>query len=704
MFFNTSEFLNQLNNLNDDSSFDSAGLKPALNMILTQFKSEHALSQVKHMDYLCEDNLIHYERKLGVSFLPVQVKDISKVRMQPPFLLKLSLPNEENRMVFAVLLHDRHIIYYDQIIKKNITLTLNTRISDHILSSWQVVLIADQIPMGMIALLKQTLHLVNTRFYIIFLAGILSCLSPILMSFLTAWFINNLHFGMESINPLGITSLCCVIFGMALLGFWNDFYVKMLNVKMMSYIIPGLIRKMLFMPSKKLKFNSSAEWVQKINDYEQALNQFLPKLISLMINVCGLIVLFGLLLVSMPKIALGYVIMAAFISFFKYQIARKNSQLVACQMNLKGKSSLFLQETLFQIIKIRSANALKHINQQWLLRLVKIKLCIWRSIKLDIMSNALDFVMPLLMLAIVCIFLVLADKPTHALDLLLMLVMSSSQFLMVFDKCIADATGLVTLRSAFDNLRQFNLSSESDEHSTPIFNIPIQGALRLMNVCLQNDFNQTLLNNITLEIPEGHFVAIVGKSGAGKSSLLSVILNLTKPTSGKIMLGDLPLAHICAANIRKHFSAVLQTSSLFPGTVFYNIALHSGMNVDEAWQLAHDVGLDKEICAMPMGMMTLISDNAAESISGGQKQKILIARALASKPRILCLDEATSSLDNHSQAIIFKHLKKLAITKIVIAHRPSTIRDADHIYVLDTGEIIAQGSYLDLVKNGKWCK
>ena len=142
---------------------------------------------------------------------------------------------------------------------------------------------------------------------------------------------------------------------------------------------------------------------------------------------------------------------------------------------------------------------------------------------------------------------------------------------------------------------------------------------------------------------------------------------------------------------------VLQNGQLISGSIYENIAGLSALSVDDAWTAAQAAALDEDIRAMPMGMRTLLPDGGG-GLSVGQKQRLMIARALAHKPRMLLFDEATSALDNRSQAVVQASLKRLSVTRVVIAHRLSSIRDVDRIYVMDSGRIVESGRYHDLIR------
>jgi ATP-binding cassette subfamily C protein len=208
-----------------------------------------------------------------------------------------------------------------------------------------------------------------------------------------------------------------------------------------------------------------------------------------------------------------------------------------------------------------------------------------------------------------------------------------------------------------------------------------------------------VLNDLCVHIAAGEFVAIVGASSSGKSTLLRLLLGFEQPDRGAIYFDGVDLRGLDAMSVRRQMGVVLQHGRLMPGDIYSNIVGTSGMSLDDAWEAARLAGLADDIRAMPMGMHTVIVD-AASTLSGGQRQRLLVARAIVARPRILLFDEATSALDNLTQAMVARSIAKLQVTRIVIAHRMSTVVGADRVLVLDGGHIVEQGTFAELLARG----
>ena len=205
-----------------------------------------------------------------------------------------------------------------------------------------------------------------------------------------------------------------------------------------------------------------------------------------------------------------------------------------------------------------------------------------------------------------------------------------------------------------------------------------------------------VLHDISLHIHPGEHVAIVGRSGCGKSTLMRLLLGMEIPRQGAIYYDYQDMRDLNPASVRSQLGVVLQNGQLMTGDIYSNIVGTSPLTMDDAWRAAEMAGIAEDIRSMPMGMHTIISEGSS-NISGGQKQRLLIARALAGNPAVVMLDEATSALDNRTQAIVTESLNRMKSTRIVIAHRLSTIREADRIVVMNQGSIVEQGSFDELM-------
>ena len=209
-----------------------------------------------------------------------------------------------------------------------------------------------------------------------------------------------------------------------------------------------------------------------------------------------------------------------------------------------------------------------------------------------------------------------------------------------------------------------------------------------------------VLEDLSLKIRPGEYVAIVGRTGSGKSTLMRLLLGFETPEKGAIYYDGKDLNSLDLGSLRRHVGAVMQDGGLFQGDIYSNIVITAPyLTVDDAWAAAETAGIADDIRAMPMGMYTLIGEGQGK-ISGGQKQRIMIARAVAPKPKLLLFDEATSALDNKTQRQISEALDVMACTRVVVAHRLSTIRHCDRIIVLDGGAIVEDGTYEELIAAG----
>lgn len=226
----------------------------------------------------------------------------------------------------------------------------------------------------------------------------------------------------------------------------------------------------------------------------------------------------------------------------------------------------------------------------------------------------------------------------------------------------------------------------------------LDGSINVEHVSFSYDENEaSVFDNLSLRIKSGEYLGIVGSSGCGKTTLLKLLLGFEQPDSGRIYYGNQDMAAIDLQELRKQFGVVLQDGKLISGSIYENIIINNpDASAEDLNRAIEAAGLKSDIEAMPMGLHTILSEDSP-MISGGQQQRILIARALINNPKILFFDEATSALDNLSQAKVNESLENLDCTRIVVAHRLSSVMKCHRIIVLGKGGIIEQGDYQQLM-------
>ena len=228
----------------------------------------------------------------------------------------------------------------------------------------------------------------------------------------------------------------------------------------------------------------------------------------------------------------------------------------------------------------------------------------------------------------------------------------------------------------------------------------LSGAMEIANVSFRYPSDGAMiLQGVKFSIEPGEFVAIVGTTGSGKSTLIKLLLGLEVPSAGTILLDQRDLSGLDVDAVRRQMGVVLQHPQLMPSSLFENIRGTANVGIEDVWEAARLAGIADDIEAMPMKLHTVVTEGG-QGLSGGQLQRIAIARAIVRNPAFLILDEATSALDNVTQAEVSRNLAQLACTRIVVAHRLSTVMGADRIIVLDQGKVAESGTYEQLMAAG----
>jgi NHLM bacteriocin system ABC transporter ATP-binding protein len=265
---------------------------------------------------------------------------------------------------------------------------------------------------------------------------------------------------------------------------------------------------------------------------------------------------------------------------------------------------------------------------------------------------------------------------------------------------LADASmSLLKAVPTFERLKPIlDTLPESDETKTNPGKLRGEVAVSHLNFRYTPD-GPWIIKDVSFTIKPGQFVAFVGASGCGKSTMLRLLLGFERAHSGSVQYDGQDLATLDVRAVRQQLGVVLQESRVLPTDIYRNIVGTSAHTMDDAWEAAGMAGLADDIKQMPMGMHTIVSEGGG-TFSGGQRQRLLIARALVNKPRLIYFDEATSALDNRAQAVVTQSMDRLDATRIVIAHRLSTIVNADRIFYFEGGQVKEEGTYKELLARG----
>ncbi len=464
-----------------------------------------------------------------------------------------------------------------------------------------------------------------------------------------------------------------------------------------GYELQDAIYQRIFeLPENFFRKYDSADLAQRIMGTGTVANLLVSKIV-----VNGLGFVFALVyLIQMihysGKLAIAGVIMLTVYSIAVVTLYRLIIRYVKRSAEYQGEATGKLYQYLSGVEKIRMAGAEERVILEYSLPVSKEK-------KEKIRENHIGSFVSVLMDASSIVFSMIL----YYMMVKSKLNLSMGSFL-AFSSAFGSFSGAVSgLVSAFNEYLQ---TKPTVERIRPVFDTPIEneedkepieelrGDISLEHVSFGYSEGNAVLNDISFHIRPGEYVAFVGQSGCGKSTLLKLLLGFETPWSGSVLYDGKDIATVDKHSLRKKIGVVLQNGRLIAGSIFDNITIAvAHPDKKQVNEVLQDVGLKEDVDAMPMGINTVLSESGG-TISGGQQQRILIARAIFPNPSILYFDEATSALDNITQAKVCESLEKRHMTRVVIAHRLSTVMNCDRIYVIDKGHIVEQGNYETLMQ------
>ena len=490
--------------------------------------------------------------------------------------------------------------------------------------------------------------------------------------------------------------LICVTISSTMINAVNSMLMARFNTKMSLAVESASMMRLMSLPASFFKDYSSGEITQRMNYIKTLCTMIVSSILS-----TSLTSLFSLLYITQifqyaPALVVPSIVITIITVVFSIVSALVQMKISKKQMEFSSKESGMTYALISGVQKIRLSGSEKRAFSRWgklYAKMTQLQYNPPMFLKVNsVICTAITLIGTLVMYSIaVESHISVADY--YAFNSAYGIVSGSFTALAGVALTIAQIKPILEMAKPL-------LDAEPEVSEGKEILTGISGGIELNNVSFRyNDNMPFVVNDMSLKINSGQYVAIVGKTGCGKSTLVRLLLGFEKPQKGAIYYDGKDINKIDLKSLRRKIGIVMQNGKLFQGDIFSNITISAPqLTLDDAWEAAELAGMADDIRAMPMGMFTLISEGQG-GISGGQKQRLMIARAVAPKPKLLIFDEATSALDNITQKKVSDSLDKLKCTRIVIAHRLSTIKQCDRIIVLDGGKIIEDGTYDELISH-----
>ncbi len=483
------------------------------------------------------------------------------------------------------------------------------------------------------------------------------------------------------------------------LNFVKNFINNKIVLKLILKLETALTMRIFKMPSSFFKDNSPGEIYSKLDQFKNFLNNLFPQIINTFLLCLFSITYFFQIYIYSPQLMMAVLIfMIIGLSFIIFAVIQRSKLgLNLLNLNLqKNKASL---ELISNIEKIKITGCEQEAFLNWSNCFLS---NIFREINPPLTIKLNNFILNFLNLSSLFVLYILAAIKKIEPANFFSFVLSYSILENIFLKFAITSIDFAKINSIQKFIAPI-LKTPIEPISNKIYVNKLTGKIVINNLSFAYNAQQPfVLNNISIEIKAGETIALVGKTGCGKTTLLRILTGLEIPSTGVVFFDNYNLNSINLNSLRNQISAVFKNDKLFNGNLFYNIAVkNKKMSIKQVWQAAKKAQIDCDIEKMPLKMNSLITQEGGE-LSNGQKQRILIARAFAAKSKILILDEATAAIDEQTNLKIMNEIKTLNCTKLIVAHRLSTIKTCSRIIAIDNGKIVEDGSFNELINKKKY--
>ncbi len=531
------------------------------------------------------------------------------------------------------------------------------------------------------------------------LAGLAALLVPVLTGQLLGRFIPRADYGSWL---AGLGALALVGLGNAVFGVVQGLAVLRIEGRIDERLQAAIWSRLIALPCRFFRDFSAGDLADRagsVGDVREMLTGA-----AVQAAMSGLFSMFSLLLLFVYSWRLALIASAMLLAmaiatgYCSYRQFRHYREMFRTRGAING----FAFQMINGLSKLRVANAATYALARWARQFSEQKQAALAARRWAAGQHALNALLQPLALVFIYGFVHYGGPPDEArpaLDLAAFLSFNTAfgQLTAAVNNLAIAATTVVSIVPLLERVRPI-LAARPENADGGEDPGDLQGGIEFANVAFRYGAQApNAVEDVSFRVEPGEYVAFVGPSGCGKSTLFRLLLGFEQPVSGSVFLDGRDLSGLDRVAIRRYMGVVPQNGQPVAGNIYENIAGMSPLGVEGAWAAARAAALDEDIRAMPMGMQTVVASQGS-ALSTGQKQRLLIARALARRPRILLLDEATSALDNRAQADVQASLRKLSATRVVIAHRLSSIRDVDRIYVMDGGRIVESGRYDDLMR------